>query len=51
MVGRISAAYRALTIGGAPLDGAVATAWGLPPVLLAAGLFSLLVASLLPQIN
>ncbi|MFF9868714.1 MFS transporter [Streptomyces sp. NPDC013953] len=56
MLGRTSAAFRTLAIGGAPLGallgGAVAAAWGLnTPALLAAGLFALAVASLTPQIN
>jgi MFS family permease len=56
MIGRTSAAFRTLAIGGAPLGamlgGAVAAAWGLnTPALLAAGLFALAVASLTPQIN
>jgi MFS family permease len=56
MIGRTSAAFRTLAIGGAPLGamlgGTVAAAWGLnTPALLAAGLFALAVASLTPQIN
>ncbi|MEV3991704.1 MFS transporter [Streptomyces sp. NPDC049837] len=51
MLGRISAAFRTLAIGGAPLGallgGAAAAAWGANiPALLAAGLFALAVASL-----
>ncbi|WP_329165351.1 MFS transporter [Streptomyces sp. NBC_01387] len=56
MVGRISAAFRTLSTGGAPLGallgGAVAAAWGLnTPALLAAALFAAAVASLARQIN
>ncbi|MFD7440254.1 MFS transporter [Streptomyces sp. NPDC059909] len=56
MLGRISSAFRTLAIAGAPLGallgGASAAAWGLnTPALLAAGLFTLAVASLAPQIN
>ncbi|MDN3295152.1 MFS transporter [Streptomyces ficellus] len=56
MLGRISAAFRTLAIGGAPLGallgGAVAAAWGAnTPALLAAGLFTVAVASLARQIN
>ncbi|MFD7324460.1 MFS transporter [Streptomyces sp. NPDC059875] len=56
MLGRISAAFRTLAVGGAPLGallgGAVAAAWGLnTPALLAAALFALAVASLAPLIN
>ncbi|WP_405802156.1 MFS transporter [Streptomyces sp. NBC_01506] len=51
MLGRISSAFRTLAIGGAPLGallgGLVAGAWGLnTPALLAAGTFTLAVASL-----
>ncbi len=53
MVGRISSAFRTVAISGAPLGallgGATATAWGLnTPALLAAALFALAVAALLP---
>ncbi|MGW2559713.1 MFS transporter [Streptomyces sp. NPDC001514] len=56
MLGRISSAFRTLAIAGAPLGallgGASAAAWGLnTPALLAAGLFTLALASLAPQIN
>ncbi|UNM16716.1 MFS transporter [Streptomyces formicae] len=56
MLGRISSAFRALAVAGAPLGallgGAAAAAWGLnTPALVAAGLFTLAVASLTPQIN
>ncbi|MEU9994955.1 MFS transporter [Streptomyces sp. NPDC050848] len=55
-LGRVSAAFRTLAVGGAPLGallgGAVAAAWGLnTPALLAAALFALAVASLAPLIN
>lgn len=56
MLGRISSAFRTLAVGGAPLGallgGLVAGAWGLnAPALLAAGAFTLAVASLGPLIN
>lgn len=56
MLGRISSAFRTLAIGGAPfgalLGGLVAGAWGLnAPALLAAGAFTLAVASLGALIN
>ncbi|MFF8292245.1 MFS transporter [Streptomyces sp. NPDC016309] len=56
MLGRISAAFRTLAIGGAPLGallgGAAAAAWGGGgPALLAAALFAVAVASLGRQIN
>ncbi|MFI6643609.1 MFS transporter [Streptomyces sp. NPDC050504] len=56
MLGRISSAFRTLGVAGAPfgalLGGAAAAAWGPnTPALLAAGLFALAVASLIPQIN
>lgn len=56
MLGRISSAFRTLSIGGAPLGallgGLVAGAWGLnTPALLAAGAFTLAVASLGALIN
>jgi MFS family permease len=56
MLGRVSAAFRTLAIGGAPLGavlgGLVAAGWGLnTPALLAAALFGLAVASLVPLIN
>ncbi|MEU8888333.1 MFS transporter [Streptomyces sp. NPDC048442] len=56
MLGRISAASRTLGAAGAPLGallgGLVASAWGLnTPMLMAAGLFVLSVASLAPLIN
>lgn len=56
MLGRISSAFRTLSIGGAPLGallgGLVAGAWGLnTPALLAAGTFTLAVASLGALIN
>lgn len=56
MLGRTSAAFHTLAVGGAPfgalLAGAIATAWGLnAPVLLAAGLLALAVVSLLPAVK
>lgn len=56
MLGRISSAFRTLAVGGAPLGallgGLVAGAWGLnAPALLAAGAFTLAVASLGALIN
>ncbi|MEE1754919.1 MFS transporter [Streptomyces sp. SP18CS02] len=56
MLGRIGAAFRTLAVAGAPFGalagGAVAAAWGAnTPALLAAGLFTLAVASLAPLIN
>ncbi|MFD3485969.1 MFS transporter [Streptomyces sp. NPDC058665] len=56
MLGRISSAFRTLAIGGAPLGallgGLVAAAWSLnTPALLAAGAFTLAVASLGALIN
>lgn len=56
MLGRVSAAFRTLAVGGTPLGallgGAVAAAWGLnTPALLAAALFALSVASLAVLIN
>lgn len=56
MLGRVSAAFRTLAIGGTPLGallgGLVAAGWGLnTPALLAAALFGLAVASLVPLIN
>ncbi|WP_455354243.1 MFS transporter [Streptomyces sp. SYSU K217416] len=56
MLGRISSAFRTMTIAGTPLGamlgGAVAGAWGLnTPALLAAGLFVCAVASLLPLLR
>lgn len=56
MLGRISSAFRTLSIGGAPLGallgGVAAGAWGLnTPALLAAGTFTLAVASLGALIN
>ncbi|MFI5807460.1 MFS transporter [Streptomyces sp. NPDC051561] len=56
MLGRMSAAFRTLAIAGAPLGallgGLVASAWGLnTPMLMAAGLFALSVAALVPLIN
>lgn len=56
MLGRISSAFRTLAIGGAPLGallgGLTAAAWGLnTPALLAAGAFTLAVASLGALIN
>ncbi|MEU2433025.1 MFS transporter [Streptomyces sp. NPDC007861] len=56
MLGRIGSAFRALAVAGAPLGallgGGAATTWGLnTPALVAAGLFTLAVASLTPQIN
>ncbi|MEV6649599.1 MFS transporter [Streptomyces sp. NPDC051219] len=56
MLGRISSAFRTMTIAGAPLGamlgGAAAGAWGLnTPALLAAGLFVCAVASLLPLLR
>ncbi|MFF0746167.1 MFS transporter [Streptomyces sp. NPDC004111] len=56
MLGRVSAAFRTLAIGGSPLGavlgGLAASGWGLnTPALLAAALFGLAVASLVPLIN
>lgn len=56
MLGRIAAAFRTLAVAGAPLGallgGAAAAGWGPhTPVLLAAALFALAVASLAPLIN
>ncbi|MER5205711.1 MFS transporter [Streptomyces sp. NPDC002825] len=56
MLGRIAAAFRTLAVAGAPLGalagGAAAGGWGPhSPVLLAAALFALAVASLAPLIN
>ncbi|MBD0709213.1 MULTISPECIES: MFS transporter [unclassified Streptomyces] len=56
MLGRVAAAFRTLAVAGAPLGavlgGAVAAGWGpLTPALLAAALFALTVASLVPLIN
>ncbi|MFC7306591.1 MFS transporter [Streptomyces monticola] len=56
MLGRISAAFRTLSLGGAPLGallgGALAAAWGLnTPALFAAALFVLAVAALLPALK
>ncbi|MFE7777594.1 MFS transporter [Streptomyces sp. NPDC057445] len=56
MLGRIGSAFRTAAVAGAPLGavlgGAAAAGWGLnTPALLAAGLFTLAVASLTPQIN
>ncbi|MCT9080540.1 MFS transporter [Streptomyces fulvoviolaceus] len=56
MLGRVSAAFRTLSVAGAPLGalagGAVATAWGLnTPALLAATFFVLSVASLIPALK
>ncbi|WP_461074225.1 MFS transporter [Streptomyces deserti] len=53
MLGRVSSAYRTLSVAGAPLGallgGAVATAWGAnTPALLAAAFFTLSVAALIP---
>lgn len=55
-LGRISAAFRTLSLGGTPfgalLAGAVATAWGLnTPALLAAALFVLATAALMPALK
>ncbi|MFM9367204.1 MFS transporter [Streptomyces sp. Da 82-17] len=55
-LGRISAAFRTLSLGGAPLGamlaGAAAAAWGLnTPALLAAGLFVLSVVALIPALK
>ncbi|MGW0734716.1 MFS transporter [Streptomyces sp. NPDC002851] len=56
MLGRISAAFRTVAVGGTPLGallaGGVATAWGLnAPVLLAGVLLALAVVSLLPALK
>ncbi|MFP3990537.1 MFS transporter [Streptomyces sp. E11-3] len=56
MLGRVSSAFRTLSIAGTPLGallgGAVATAWGLnTPALLAAGFFVLAVTALLPGLK
>ncbi|MHC0432705.1 MFS transporter [Streptomyces sp. O3] len=55
-LGRVSSAFRTLSIGGTPLGallgGAVATAWGLnAPALLTAGFFVLAVIALLPGLT
>jgi predicted MFS family arabinose efflux permease len=56
MLGRVSAAFRTLSMAGTPLGalcgGVVAGAWGLnAPALLAAGLFVMGVAALLPAVQ